>query len=707
MTVNLSYFAGAGWQFFDDSGVPLAGGLINTYAAGTTTPAATYTSSSGATPNANPIVLDSAGRPPSEVWLTSGVNYKFVVNNSNNVLIRTYDNIPGINDQAALVAFKADLANTSDVSKGDALVGFRQSNSSGLLTGSVGRTVHQKLQEQVSVLDFGADNSGATDCSVAVQAAISSGATSVYFPAGTYKCSVVVSLGLCPKGPPNLIGESGENTYLIPVGTGAVITMGQTNYQWHIWDIKNLAFGGDPSHNPANNIGVGIIFGHNPYESGDEYAGTCRISNCNFANLGTAIWKPYGNIGNVIEYCGFNNCNYHYRIDQVLQVIPVAMQPGNDTLYKCHFSEAETASFYFNYEYFGATIVIRDCIYEQMNGYAIQFAVTTASGTTGSYAQGLSLENVYMEACGLVAGYYSTFYGMRRIFAKNCCLINASLTQSNLYMQDCGPAQINYVDGKSFAYFENINNDTGSATASDKYVSSFFTTYNATKAVQTKPRTAIGPHYGGYNNVIYPLNSNPVGTSQTVRDGVIFPVCQEFTVAPGASVNLFITSGNPIDVSKYYVITADIKQIGVSKADEVYIGLSSIFFMRNMQDYANQTHDEWCSLANTYYPSVTGVDNLRLRIVNTTNASSVTYRFSAIQAIGFTTYYEAMAYLDSGIYAYQIQSNVTFYQSAVPTTGTWIAGDIAFNTAPASGQPKSWVCTVGGSPGTWVSQGNL
>ena len=36
--VNFSPFAGAGAQFFDNNGVPLAGGLLYTYASGTTTP---------------------------------------------------------------------------------------------------------------------------------------------------------------------------------------------------------------------------------------------------------------------------------------------------------------------------------------------------------------------------------------------------------------------------------------------------------------------------------------------------------------------------------------------------------------------------------------------------------------------------------------------------------------------------------------------
>lgn len=90
--VNLSSLAGSGTQFFDDSGVPLAGGLIYTYAAGGTTPLVTYTSSSGLIAHPNPIVLDSAGRI-NEIWIAEGTSYKFVLKSSTNVLIGTFDNL--------------------------------------------------------------------------------------------------------------------------------------------------------------------------------------------------------------------------------------------------------------------------------------------------------------------------------------------------------------------------------------------------------------------------------------------------------------------------------------------------------------------------------------------------------------------------------------------------------------------------------------
>ena len=79
-------------QFFDANGIPLAGGKLYTYAAGTTTPLDTYTTNSGGTANANPVILDSAGR--ASVWLGAAM-YKFVLKTSVDVLVYTTDNIVG------------------------------------------------------------------------------------------------------------------------------------------------------------------------------------------------------------------------------------------------------------------------------------------------------------------------------------------------------------------------------------------------------------------------------------------------------------------------------------------------------------------------------------------------------------------------------------------------------------------------------------
>lgn len=87
---------GNGQQFFDNAGLPLSGGIIYTYQAGSSTPLTTYTTSAGSVPNTNPIILDSAGRFANEVWLQDGYNYKFVIQTSAAVTLQTLDNIYGI-----------------------------------------------------------------------------------------------------------------------------------------------------------------------------------------------------------------------------------------------------------------------------------------------------------------------------------------------------------------------------------------------------------------------------------------------------------------------------------------------------------------------------------------------------------------------------------------------------------------------------------
>lgn len=83
------------FQFFDNNGDPLANGFVYTYAAGTTTPQATYTDASGTVAAPNPIQLNAAGRPTSgsgAIWGEGA--YKFIVRDANGVQIGdTLDNV--------------------------------------------------------------------------------------------------------------------------------------------------------------------------------------------------------------------------------------------------------------------------------------------------------------------------------------------------------------------------------------------------------------------------------------------------------------------------------------------------------------------------------------------------------------------------------------------------------------------------------------
>ena len=218
MAVTLSPLAGAGAQFFTDDGVPLAGGLLYIYNAGTTTSLTTYTSADGVTTNANPIVLDSAGRVPEEIWLPNGYSAKFVLKTSTDVLIWTKDNIPAsaqpaiVNDASSVTydygfnvtagsfivgyTYKiASIGSTNFLSIGAAsnTVGtFFVATNAGTGTGTADfiRSTQDRLQDSVSVKDFGAKGDNVTDDTASFNsaiAAINAGTVqSLYIPEGTY-----------------------------------------------------------------------------------------------------------------------------------------------------------------------------------------------------------------------------------------------------------------------------------------------------------------------------------------------------------------------------------------------------------------------------------------------------------------------------------------------------------------------------------------
>jgi hypothetical protein len=164
-------------QFFTAGGIPLVGGHLYTYAAGTTTPLATYTDASGTTQNPVDIELDARGEAPNGVWL-NGASYKFVLASADApaVPIWTVDNIEAqeaIND---LLAFEALLAGST----GSTLVGFTQTGP------GTTRTVQSKLSDSYSVADFGFSTSASAAANTTAFANAWNISRQLTIPAGTY-----------------------------------------------------------------------------------------------------------------------------------------------------------------------------------------------------------------------------------------------------------------------------------------------------------------------------------------------------------------------------------------------------------------------------------------------------------------------------------------------------------------------------------------
>lgn len=248
-------------------GLPLAGGQLFSYAAGTTTPQPTYTDSTGSTPNANPVILNARGEAP--VWLNPDLTYKFVLADQFGNQLWTADNVPG----GYLPGLTLDASIIGQFlwprTPAEVQAGVTPSNY-GYPSGNV--------------LRYGADPTGASDSTIAFVAAsnvvsqqlgaqeIKSGV--VYIPVGLYTFSTALTF---PNGT-ILQGEGCFNTCVSPTfgpqgGTilqfannvaGAAITMGDGTANLTA-SVRNLsisraAAAGAP---PAATIGLLINGGFN------------------------------------------------------------------------------------------------------------------------------------------------------------------------------------------------------------------------------------------------------------------------------------------------------------------------------------------------------------------------------------------------------------------------------------------------------------
>lgn len=124
-------------QFLSNVGVPLVGGKVYTYASGTNNPLATYTDAAGTIPQENPITLNVRGEPPSQIYWNG--NYRVEVRNLLGDLIYTVDN------------FNTDSGGLGQLlsAGGSALLGFIQSGAT-----AVQRWVQDKLRERISIADY-------------------------------------------------------------------------------------------------------------------------------------------------------------------------------------------------------------------------------------------------------------------------------------------------------------------------------------------------------------------------------------------------------------------------------------------------------------------------------------------------------------------------------------------------------------------------
>jgi len=695
MAVNLSPVGGVAAQFFDNNGVILSGGKLFTYAAGTTTPQATYTSSNGVVAWTNPIVLNSAGRVPSggEIWLTDGLQYKFVLKDSNDVTIATYDNITGINSNFVNYTNEQEL----------------QTATAGQTVFTLTTMTYQPGTNSLSVFVDGVNQYGPG----ALYAYTETDSTTVTFASGLHvgaevkfttsqinasSYGVASQIGLTPYGwisAGNVqdafeevvddLGASSGSTLVnfIQSGTGAVSRTLQSKMR-EIVSIKDFGAVGDGVADDTQAIQDAV----------DALA----------AVNGGAVFIPTGT----------------YKITDSIKVtsskISIYGEGADASIIEalsCNGIEITTPSSDRNTQFFE------------------DFSLVGASGSTANWAAIVSV-----LPAGGVSGVDSRdglHFNRLKIFDWNQGFLISDTWEWSI--QFCkiqkvtNPISLGSYSmvGRilnNFMVFENGDSHGGTANA---YAIDF------TGAVAEGIVFQNNQVFGFDRGVNSPDTTNNIFFNVVANDFS----CVEYCAFIGTVQNLFRCEGNYFEVRASDGVGVYIKQQNSELNSQNNIH-SNVFINNNAGNTntigvlagAAATSYAWRNdIQFNLFTGFTGFDISLLGSTGKTNiannrcestATTASIRIGTVSGAPVTVsqnwcvkniQVDDSSNLTSGaLLLNQNTENNTYQawrQTAAPAAGTWRKGDIVYNSDPATTEYIGWVCVAAGTPGTWLGFGQI
>lgn len=650
------------FQFSNALGIPMSGGTLTSYLAGTTTPETTWQDSALSSANTNPISLDSRGE--CVLWLDSTKTYKFVLKNSLGVTQWTVDNITGAG--ALADRLRTDLA----ASSGSSIVGFIQSGA-----GAVAMTLQDAVRQLPNVLQFGASTAASAATNSAAFIAALTAHDYVVWPEGTYNIDDQVTI----TGK-TVYSQNAHLNYTNAVDDQACIVMGSNSRllgEVTITmpdgalgvDVNHLRVGGGRAYTDgAINVRVGkvtVYGGHGTMAAVlvEGASSDVHIEEVSCPGTNTKIGQVFG--------CHWGNFDQHYlsggayvhtgwasptthprgvRLDRLI----VGTLTNSDGIENCAAFISSSRDVSIGYLYveeasYAATIYPGDIGFEYASPadqvdkmYGIE--IETVIGKTrrgGLYITG---------TCPYPAGNTAT---AEVEFKSKYVNVQSSTTTGNAYpgistdrvigldIDDC---RLKYYDsGIALGLLSrNVRLNTPRIDSVDKQGINV----GGTLGYECSNINIISPYVSNCN-----------------RDTSVDP-------AVGSAITLSRTIG--------CTITGGL--LGTSAGDTQY---SAFRAANTCTAVTVDTVRTLGSVSNVgFYADSAPTD--QISFVNCSAASGMTLRSGG----------QAVMMVDQRKIAYVL---------AIPTTGTWVAGDIAIQRGPSgsSGLEWGWQCIVGGSPGTW------
>ncbi len=630
-------------QFLDANGNPLAGGKVYSYAAGTTTPLATYTDQSGSTPNTNPVILDSRGE--AAIWL--GVaSYKLKLTTSTDVEIWTVDSIVSSGVQAL-----ADLSEAG----GSALVGYLPAG-----TGAVATTVQAKLRETVSVKDFGAVGNGVADDTAAIQAAL----------------AAVTSTG-------TVLGVQGESyaiSSIIEVGNSK--TLANARFVYTVSAAGIVLKNASRIENCRFSIGSTL-----PAFSRDGAIGVISLVGADGATIDNIVFEdgnaPAGSrVGIYCSTAASNISISNIRADLIGW--PILFNDDTATISRTYGGTTYTGTI-------GSNLVIRDCF---LGG-----AAKTKTGDGIEINVPLNrYSNIKVTNCVIRKTNTTTNNGIGIGFA-NCDYVQVSDCSLSSIAGDGGALHAEACTNVLFSNnFVQLSERAVSISASTTVSIIGNISYSNVIGMSTNSSATFGQNY------------NLVISGNQFRDTTDYPLILINATYVSIHGNIF---SNIVNASR---VCINLQQSSTYTVQGVHI-------CNNTFDASNAVvYDVMTSSGTVNFAYSSG--NMFTSISSTKTASYI----AQVRAIGVSTDYFRTTGTPSGLNV-SVTSNPNGYvtgsigdfaldttngaqythngtawnartqATAMPTSGSWVIGDVVQNIAPtnAAGQPAGWLRVTTGS----------
>jgi hypothetical protein len=649
--------------FQDRDGQPLDNGYVWIGTANLnpqTNPVVAYYDASLTIPAVQPLrtlngYISRAGSP-AQVYVDAA-NYSILVQDSKGSMVYNFPDGTGISPDACGVTYTPPF------------------------TGGVAYPVCEKLAQDVSVLDFGADPTGVANSTTAFADALATGKR-VYVPKGTYLTNIDTTGNQLWY----IYGDGMDSTVLRPFDVTKPVFMNMSDPgAANFWRRSRLS---DIALRQTGQIGNGFTFG-NPalFTLNDERIGRVDFENVEIQGFDKGIFKTCGNISNSFTNCRIQNNNYNYYAQSDDYVGGPGMHAGGDNFFSGSFGYASKASIFIRDRKLGHggwTFIGVDI--EGSPGYAVVALANAAFGQipnitfdccwfeANAYGGSITIDGLTGTITGLPRDIYAL--GNHHIVAKSIYLGKITLLSgANMVAEKCGSDTVTagiydlvYDSDSTFIMdgWAGLTGNNGSLTLAPYASKSDFSGLEYTPQFNAVPAPIPNVVKDFVVKVGRSGTSNYYQSSGMEQEGMTFDVSNRYVVTSFTqAVPTFTTT-----VGKYYIASIQICLVSGAAGD---------FAFNNLMNTVRVSHAEWRQY-NIIKKATTATSDLSLF-----SATSTTFAIGAVQVVEFDTSNAAYEYLYRGRMAINDDPRSAETQLGSYTALGVVPGNaISFNSASIS-----------------------